>query len=95
MRWRPLSTQAPEAKARSIGFSIPRIASGIMWRPLFHDQHRPPLRFLRLACSWLKYSEPRLAIFFPSPAIETSVGSDCLLSQATPEVPETDDEGVR
>ena len=31
MRWRPLSTQAPEAKARSIGFSIPRIASGIMW----------------------------------------------------------------
>ena len=29
--WRPLPTQAPEAKARSIGFSIPRIASGIMW----------------------------------------------------------------
>jgi hypothetical protein len=26
---------------------------------------RPPLRFLRLACSWLKYSEPRLAISCP------------------------------
>src|SRR5436309_14833422 len=26
---------------------------------------RPPLRFLRLACSWLKYSDPRLAICFP------------------------------
>jgi hypothetical protein len=26
---------------------------------------RPPLRFLRLACSWLKYAEPRLAIAFP------------------------------
>ena len=26
---------------------------------------RPPLRFFRLACSWLKYSEPRLAISFP------------------------------
>jgi len=49
---------------------------------------------LRLACSWLKYSERRLAIFFPPPAIETSVGSDCLLSQATLEVPETDNEGV-
>ena len=35
MRWRPLSTRAPEAKARSIGFSIPRIASGIMWRLSF------------------------------------------------------------
>src|SRR6266566_3570771 len=26
---------------------------------------RPPLRFLRLACSWLKYSDPLLAISFP------------------------------
>jgi hypothetical protein len=26
---------------------------------------RPPLRFFRFACSRLKYSEPRFAIFFP------------------------------
>ena len=65
MRWRPLSTQAPEAKAPFDRLLHSPNCLRDHVAPFFHDQHRPPLRFLRLACSWLKYSEPRLAIFFP------------------------------
>ena len=54
MRWRPLSTQAPEAKARSIGFSIPRIVSGIMWRLSFMISTDRPCD----SCVWLAVGRP-------------------------------------
>ena len=63
MRWRPLSTQAPEAKARSIGFSIPRIASGIMW-PLL----APQLIVLR--------GPPRFFSFLPSTQVPPAARDD-------------------